>query len=323
LEDLQTAYTQLINGGEISLPPKTSSFQLWASRLAEYATTEGMKAERIYWLDYLDVDYGRLRIDIPQGENIERYQKSKTVSLTEEHTKKLLYEAPTAYKTEINDLLIAALAQLLVTWTGKRRVLIEMEGHGREDLFDSLDVSRTVGWFTSMFPVRIELGEPNNNAVTIKTVKEQLRAIPANGIGYGVLKYFSDEETKEKISNMPVPELSFNYLGQFDQAMPEDGFLGFASESRGPDRDENGKRSSLIDITGGIVRGRLSFEWSYSARQFYPDTIERMANEYIQNLINLIEHCISPEAEGFTPSDFPMAGLNQQELDKLLGKIKK
>ena len=158
----------------------------------------------------------------------------------------------------------------------------------------------------------------------LKSVKEQLRALPNHGVGYGLLRYLNnDPEIRQAMNQVPDIDISFNYLGQFDQALPPDSIFDIASESRGLDRDGQGVRSTLIDINGGILRGQLTMEWSYSNEVHRRETVERLANEYIEKLRNIIKHCQSPDTEGFTPSDFPMAGVDQKDLDKLLGKIKK
>jgi amino acid adenylation domain-containing protein/non-ribosomal peptide synthase protein (TIGR01720 family) len=322
LEDFQTAYIQVSSGEEIKLPPKSTSFQLWADRLAAYAQTEAANAELAYWEMVSAKTVRKIPVDYAGGDNIEKFQRGVSVWLNEDETQALLKEVPSAYQTEINDVLLTALAQVVRMWTGGNSMLIEMEGHGREYLFEDVDVSRTVGWFTSIYPVLIELSGKETIGDALKSVKEQLRTLPNHGIGYGLLRYMvKDEGIRRSMSALPHLELSFNYLGQFDQALPEDGIFGIAKESRGRDRDAAGTRGALLDINGGILRGQLTMEWSYSVNIHRRETIERLANEYIEALRNIIKHCQVPESEGFTPSDFPMASIDQKELDKLLGKI--
>jgi len=323
LDDFQTAYAQVSSGKATKLPPKSTSFQLWANRLTDYAQAEAANSELAYWEMVSAKDVGKIPVDYTSGDNVEKSQKSVSVSLSEDETQALLKEVPSAYQTEINDVLLTALAQVTRLWTGGNSMLIEMEGHGREYLFEDVDISRTIGWFTSIFPVLIELAGNETTGEVLKSVKEQLRVLPNHGIGYGLLRYLNDDVAiKQTLAAIPHYELSFNYLGQFDQALPKDGIFGIAEESRGRDRDAEGIRGALIDINGGILRGQLTMEWSYSTNIHRRGTIERLANEYIEALRNIIKHCQTPEAEGFTPSDFPMADVDQKELEKLLGKIK-
>ncbi|MFP3519132.1 condensation domain-containing protein, partial [Pseudomonas sp. SIMBA_077] len=115
----------------------------------------------------------------------------------------------------INDLLLTALARVITRWTGDSSALVQLEGHGREELFDSIDLSRTVGWFTSLYPVRLHAEGELPEA--IKAVKEQLRAVPAKGLGYGLLSYLGAPHAQESLANLTAPRITFNYLGQFDR----------------------------------------------------------------------------------------------------------
>ncbi|RMF35671.1 MAG: non-ribosomal peptide synthetase, partial [Chloroflexi bacterium] len=216
-----------------------------------------------------------------------------------------------------------ALAQAVAKWTGSPTLLVALEGHGREELFDDVDLSRTVGWFTTTFPVRLDLTDARGPGEALKTVKEQLRQVPRRGIGYGLLRYLcQDEEVRRQVRALPSPEISFNYLGQLDQVLPEATPFAPARESRGPDRSAGGERSHLLEINGGIAGGQLRLEWTYSENLHHRSTIERLAQDFAEALRAIIAHCRSPEAGGVTPSDFPLAGLDQRKLDKLLARMK-
>jgi len=220
--------------------------------------------------------------------------------------------------------LLTALVQAVARWTGSRSVLVDLEGHGREDLFDDVDVSRTVGWFTTAFPVSLDLGDADGPGEALKMVKEQLRRVPQRGIGYGLLCYLcEDEEVAKQLQALPQPEISFNYMGQLDRALPEGSPFGPACESRGADRSLRGKRSHLLEINGSIAGGRLRLEWTYSENLHRRATIERLVQDFAEALRAIIAHCQSPEAGGVTPSDFPLAGLDQKKLDKVLAKLKR
>jgi non-ribosomal peptide synthase protein (TIGR01720 family) len=233
-----------------------------------------------------------------------------------------LQEAPEAYHTRINDLLLTALGQVLAEWTGKRTLLVDLEGHGREDIFDDVDLSRTVGWFTAIYPALLRLEKSRDPGEVLKSVKERLRTIPRRGLGYGLLRYLSgDEEIVEALRRLPQAEVSFNYLGQLDQALPADSLLAPARESGGPVHSPRGRRKHLLVVRGSVARGQLHLVWTYSEDIHRHATIERLAQSYIEALRALIAHCQSPEAGGYTPSDFPLAKLDQVELDQALGEI--
>jgi non-ribosomal peptide synthase protein (TIGR01720 family) len=209
------------------------------------------------------------------------------VSLSQEETDALLHEVPAAYRTRINDLLVAALARALSAWTGSERVAVDLEGHGREDVFEDLDLTRTVGWFTSLFPValRVDAGEP---AGLLKGIKEQLRALPRRGLGYGVLRYLGPAEARTRLAaQAPV---SFNYLGRFGG---EDGAGPFTPVPgpTGPDHAASGERGHLLEVNGSVSSGRLHMAFGYSRNRHERATIEKVADEFAEALRELVEHC--------------------------------
>ncbi|MGK7886280.1 MAG: amino acid adenylation domain-containing protein, partial [Crocosphaera sp.] len=323
LEDLVKVYHQLDQGQEIILPSKTSSYRQWGNKLLEYANSEALKVELDYWQSQtvtktsLPLDY-----EVDETQNTEASTADVTIALTTEETKALLQEVPSVYNTQINDILLTALVLTFEQWTGEKSLRLDLEGHGREDLFEDIDISRTIGWFTSIFPVNLSLREQgkNNLGEAIKEIKEQLRAIPKKGISYGILNYLNPE-TQDRLGDLPQAQISFNYLGQFDQIATSPPILGFAQESTGLSHSQQCLRRHLIDINGQIIADKLRINWTFNYNFHHRETIKKLADDYQNNLQFLIEHCQSPEAGGFTPSDFPVANLKQQELDYLLSQI--
>jgi len=241
------------------------------------------------------------------------------VSLSTQETNALLQEVPQAYKTQINDVLLTALAQAFARWTGEYTLLIDLEGHGREAVVENVDLARTVGWFTTLFPVCLQLNPAATPSEALKMVKEQLRRIPRRGIGYGVLRYLSqDPEVTEALWALAQAEVCFNYLGQDHQIVSGPVFFSPVRETSGPHRNPRGDRRYLLEINGRLAGGQLLLDWTYSECIHRRDTIERLAQHFIEALRMLIVHCQSPGAWGFTPSDFPQMKLSQHELDELI-----
>jgi amino acid adenylation domain-containing protein/non-ribosomal peptide synthase protein (TIGR01720 family) len=324
LEDLSTAYHQLSRGEAIQLQPKTTSFKDWAYRLREYGQSETLAADLDYWLAQARSKVAPLPVDYPSGKeaNIVASAAHVSVSLSVEQTRALLQEVPSAYNTQINDVLLTALGQTFAKWTGERFLLVDLEGHGREDLFEDVELSRTVGWFTTIFPVLLELGEVSYPGDGLKSVKEQLRRIPNRGIGYGLLRYLSrDAATRLKLQALPQAEVSFNYLGQLDQVLSESPLWGLAKESSGPDHSQIGSRSHLLEVKGFVAEGKLQLDWTYSENVHQRTTVERLAQRFMEALQFLIAHCQSPQVGGYTSSDFPEAELSQEELEELLAQL--
>jgi amino acid adenylation domain-containing protein/non-ribosomal peptide synthase protein (TIGR01720 family) len=319
-EDLETAYRQLAAGGEVHLPKKTTSFKEWATRLAEHARSGEVRAQSAFWLGQgaappLPVDGA--------GANAEGEAERVSVELDAEDTRALLQDVPPVYQTQVNDVLLTALARAFRGWTGARAVRVDLEGHGREDLFDGVDLSRTAGWFTAIYPVVLELPEQGGEGDAIKAVKEQLRAVPGKGISYGLLRWLSDDgEIPSALAALPAAQVSFNYLGRMDVGGgAETGLFAGADGDAGPARSPAAARTHLLAIDAAVIGGRLHATWTYGPGVHRRETVERLAEAFAAELRALIEHCRHPQAGGFTPSDFALADLDQSALDALLSQI--
>ena len=324
LEDLQTAYQQLSQGQKIKLPPKTTSFKDWAQHLIEYAQSDLLKAELAYWLRASHTLISPIPIDYSGGTNTVKSISTVSVSLNETQTQLLLQDVPKAYQTQINDVLLTALVLVLSKWTNTDSVLFNLEGHGREEIIEDVDLSRTVGWFTTMFPVilKIETIDQENLGNALKSVKEQLRAIPHKGIGYGLLRYLRrDQEIVTQLAALSQAEISFNYLGQFSQVLNQNSLIQLASESSGLDHSLEGQRPHLLNINAIVINEQLQIDWKYSTHVHKSTTIEKIAQDFVEVLQELIVHCTSPDNGGYTPTDFPLLEFSQTELDKLLANL--
>lgn len=324
LEDLQTLYTQLDLSKKIELPAKTTSFKSWSEQLSTYARADVLLGEAPYWHSLGEASIARLPVDLANGSNTAASARTVTVSLNPRETLALLMEVPAAYRTQINEVLLTALARTLSQWTNHTSVLLDLEGHGREEILEGVDLSRTVGWFTTIFPVVLDLRGSQAISETLRLIKEQLRAIPNRGIGYGLLRYLSnDEEIVPNLGRQSPAELRFNYLGQTDRALPQASLFKPAAEATGPAQSPAAERGYLLNIIGAVTGGELRLEWTYSENIHRRETIERLAQGYLEELRTLIANSRSREAESFSPSDFPQANLSQKDLDKVLARLRR
>jgi amino acid adenylation domain-containing protein/non-ribosomal peptide synthase protein (TIGR01720 family) len=324
LEDLHTALQETSRGGTVTLPLKTTSFQYWAQRQHALARSDQLLGELAYWLSDNRRNIQPLPLDQPDGRagNTLGSSRAITVKLTEAETSALLQDVPRVYRTQINDTLLTPLARAISGWTGQNAVLFDLEGHGREDLFEEADLSRTSGWFTTLAPVVLELTEGGDPGADLKSIKEQLRQIPNRGIGYGILRYLRDDaELAGRFAALPQTEINFNYLGKIDSLLPGDRMFSFAGENKGAEQSPRTPRRHLLEVVALVREGCLHVEWTYSERAHHHATVERLAESYLAHLRALIAHCLSAEAGGFTPSDFPEAGLSQAELDDIVGEL--
>lgn len=323
VEDLVLAWQLAGRAEPIELPARTTSFKTWADRLSSHSQSEACKREAAYWLSAERQSVKPLPVDRKSEQNTLAAAHTITTKLDEKRTHALLYEVGRAYHTQINDLLLAALAQACARWTGNQSLLVDLEGHGREPLFDDVDVTRTIGWFTTHFPVLLKLEEKMSTSETLVSVKEQLRQIPNRGIGYGLLRYLDDDPAiVERLRSLPQPELSFNYLGQFDQVLPETAPFKLAPESVGETQSRRGNLSHLLRVNASVSGGQLQVLWTYSRDRYEQTTIEKLGREFQQALESVIAECLSARSATYTPSDFPDADLSQKDLDSIVASLR-
>ncbi len=324
LEDLWTAYTRARRGEATALPPKTTSFRRWAEALAAHARSDAMRDEEPFWLAEAERDGGRLPARTVV-ESLEGSTRTVLAELDARETEQLLREVPEAYRTQMNDVLLTAFAEAMAPWVGSRRVLVNLEGHGREEVIPDADLTRTVGWFTTLFPVVLDLGVSAGPGAALTRVKEQLRRIPGRGLGYGLLRWLREgDATAERLAAGPRAEVSFNYLGQLDQALPtHEGSspFAFAGESPGPASSPRARRAHALDVQASVRGGRLRVRFAYGDGHLRRDDVEALAARFLASLRALIAHCLTPGAGGYTPSDFTKADLTQEDIGDLLDQL--
>ena len=320
LEDLQNVYRQLGDGQAVSLPAKTSAVRDWAARLQAYASSESLREELSLWQQQLAGPPVALPVDRAHGSLRNRDAETVSVRLDAERTRQLLQQAPSAYRTQVNDLLLTALARVLCRWSGHASTLIQLEGHGREALFDEIDLTRSVGWFTSAYPLRltpVDIEEASGQGASIKAIKEQLRAVPHKGLGYGVLRYLADSTCRQAMAALPSASITFNYLGQFDQSFDSQALFHPLDVSAGPAHDPAAPLPNALSVDSQVYGGELVLRWTFSRERHDHQTISELADAYLGELHSLIAHCLRDDAGGLTPSDFPLAHLTQAQLDAL------
>jgi non-ribosomal peptide synthase protein (TIGR01720 family) len=317
LEDLHTALDQRRKGQPITLPSKSTSFQTWSQQLQAYAQSDAAAAALDYWLASVFQQTLALPRDQAARDAVNTTASTHTITqqLSENETRALLEDVPGVYHTQINDVLLTAIAQTFSNWLQSDSVLFALEGHGRESLFEDIDVTRTVGWFTSVFPVRLSLPKSDDLGQTILSIKEQLRALPENGISHGLLKYSA--RYGARFAGLAEPEILFNYLGQTDALLGGLHDFALESDSVGEARFPDDQRRYLIEINSYVRDGRLQSRWEYSSNFHAEVTIQKLANGFDQALRAIIDHCASPQAGGHSVSDFPLADLNADSFEQI------
>jgi non-ribosomal peptide synthase protein (TIGR01720 family) len=222
------------------------------------------------------------------GPNLAASRRSLSVSLGAAQTAALVRGAPATFRTKVSDVLLAGLAWTLSSWTGDGRTLVDLEGHGREDLFDDVDLSRTVGWFTAMYPVRLEVpagGTPDWPSV-VRSVRRQLRTVPGNGLSHDALRYLRSQPGADA-------DVVFNYHGNVSGMMTTEGSPLYHTfhEPVGQEQDPGEHVAHLLEVVGAERDGQLSFDWYYSADVHDSATVERVAGEFLDALAAIAAHC--------------------------------
>jgi amino acid adenylation domain-containing protein/non-ribosomal peptide synthase protein (TIGR01720 family) len=322
LDDLLATHDQILRGEPVRLPEKTSSFKAWAERLVESVAAGTLDGEAAHWPTAIPSDAPALPLDRSGGANTIGSVATALRLLSPEVTRTLLQDVPPVYGTRVDDLLLTALVRAFGGWRGDPRLLLEMEGHGREPLFDDVDLSRTIGWFTARFPVFLDLTGVAEPGASIRAVKEQLRRVPGRGIGYGLLRYLSeDRELRQRLESQAAPQVSFNYLGQLDQVLSDSAPLWPAPEASGSELSPRGRRNQILEVGASVGGGRLLLRIAFSRNLHDEATIEALLDRFSAELQSLIDHCLTPGAGGYTPSDFPLAALSGEALDRIAPQL--
>ncbi|MBL3668916.1 amino acid adenylation domain-containing protein, partial [Streptomyces sp. M2CJ-2] len=342
LPDLAAAHAAVAAGREPVLEPVGTSLRRWAALLAESAGGPEREAELAVWTGMLEGPDPRLSAGgLDPVRDVAGAVERVSLSLSPEETEPLLTRVPAVFHAGVNDVLLTGFALAVADWRRRRGqgaaggVLLDLEGHGREEIAEGVDTSRTVGWFTSLFPVRLDPGVAEGEwdevwaggpaaGRAMKTVKEQLRALPDNGVGYGLLRHLNPR-TGPELAGLPVPQLGFNYLGRFDTTAGDDATAAdwsvCADVDLGDGHDPAGRVAHALElnaVTQDHADGpRLVAGWSWPGALFGEAEVRELAEGWFRALRALTAHAEKPEAGGYTPSDLPLVNITQEQIDRL------
>ncbi|MEU5495641.1 condensation domain-containing protein [Streptomyces griseofuscus] len=334
-DDLRSCWEALAAGRAPEPAPVPTPFAHWAGLLRADATSGRRMAEAARWTDTLRPAPEPLggvcasdRLDAESAVN------RHTLTLPPDITGPLLTVAPGLVNGRVNDVLLTGLALAVLAWrrpdTGDGdggSVLVDIEGHGREEITDGVDLSRTVGWFTTMYPVRFDLGLPDladaraggpTVGAALRQVKETLRAIPDHGIGYGLLRH-GNSRTRPGLAALGIPEIGFNYLGRFPMGDTADWAAAPGHDFALDDADEGLPMAHAVEVNAAAHEGpdglTLSATWTWAGNAYPADRVRTLAEEWFAMLRALARHTALPGAAGLTPSDVSLTGLSQADLD--------
>jgi non-ribosomal peptide synthase protein (TIGR01720 family) len=302
--------------------PVGTSYRAWSLRLAELARSPQVEAEADFWTGRPWSSAVSLPSDRDAGSpGTVGAAREVSRSLDEQSTRALSVELPRRGRVEAAEVLLAALAETLSAWAGGGAVAIDVEGHGREAIAPDLDVSGTVGWFTALHPLLLDPGPEEEPGEGLRWVTEQVRAVPRGGVGFGMLRWLGSPAMRERLSALPRREVLFLYTGRVDRERLASGALRPADEPTGPDQSPHNPRSHALEVTVSLEGDRLRTTWTYSPERHRAATVERLAADHLERVRALVAHCLESPGAGYTPSDFPAAGLVQEDLDELLAEL--
>ncbi|XYU19841.1 condensation domain-containing protein [Bacillus pumilus] len=302
---------QLLHAEKVTaemLPSKTHSYQTFTERMNQYAVSEDVKESFSYWQKA--VQHIQPLYQVSSNEGYVRDEVKLTKALSVELTDQLINQANQAYQTQPHELLISALTQACYQQTNQKRISLELEGHGRDAVEEDIDVSRTFGWFTTMYPVNVHVSESLSDH--IRAVKETIREVPNKGADYGLLSLIN-----RQLPDHSAPQLRFNYLGEIDQVLKQSSDYEMTYFTSGIDSSLDNPLTTVIDMVATIKGGQLIFHLSFSAKQLCETDMTRLLQEVERQIERLVQHCLEKEGIEFTPSDFETVDMSLEEMDSL------
>ncbi|WP_341479330.1 amino acid adenylation domain-containing protein, partial [Clostridium gasigenes] len=295
LEDFGVGYESALKGERIKLQDKTSSYKDWGNSLYDYANSKEIIDEFNYWSKLLL--YKNSKLNKSKNEEIAIVKNSEMIefSISDSKTKDLLRSINKAYDTRINEILLTVLGISVASWTGEEKVLVDIEAHGREDIDKNIDITRTLGWFTSIYPMVLDIDSENCIGKIIQNVRNTCREVPKNGLGYGVIKYISDKKENSNFKYLQ-PKISFNYLGQFDEDI-NNAYFKNSNIPAGECFHNDSQRIHSLDITAMVIDEKMKISFLYDNNSYGIKSVEQFAKIFEETLINIIGHCIEVNKE--------------------------
>jgi non-ribosomal peptide synthase protein (TIGR01720 family) len=312
-EDIDTLSGQYRKGRKLSLPEKTDSYRYWMERNAEYAKSHLLERQRGYWQQHQSAKADRMPVVQPEGRNTFGVSRRAGFRLSKEETLQLQEGMHGRNKVETNALLLAALSRALKDVFGVGTVRVLLEGHGREEYLEKTDISRTVGWFTSMYP--FVLSSARADVETVLMLQDALsNQVPDKGVGYGLLRYISDHP----LPPMEDAQVTFNYLGDFTREGTPGTATGrtfrYSEYGHGEDVDPELERESEVEVSGQHEDGCLRMSIQYSGERMDEGQMQELATSYKAQLLQISKALTEYDKTLQLPGNFTYKGLALEQI---------
>ncbi|MET3210040.1 UNVERIFIED_CONTAM: iturin family lipopeptide synthetase A [Paenibacillus sp. PvR008] len=320
LEDLATGYGQALNGETIVLPDKTNAYQTWAEHLENYANSKELLKEQDYWKKIELSEWGTLPKDheVITDSGTGRQTNQLHLQLTADETQDLMTQVNHAYNTVPDEVLLSVLGQTVSEWSGQERIALYLENPGRElGETNSLDISRTVGQFTSVYPIVLDIKSADELSLLLKRVKETVRQVPNQGLGYGVLRYLTEASNPTDPKRSRHPEIGFRYI---DSLHPESVYFSTSpleAEIAPGTKDADSGSSYALYMDSRLEGGKLSIRISYDRNAYEERTIKQLLSRFETHLLNAIRHCLDQSGQELTPTDVGADDMDLEEFEDM------
>jgi non-ribosomal peptide synthase protein (TIGR01720 family) len=281
-EDIETLYRHA------PLPPKSDSFKGWGEELRKYANSEEFLAEKNYWARLESMPVEPIERDFAEENTFIKDLETLAFNLSEAETAALFTKVGTVFAAETQDILVICLAAAFKKARAVEHLLVALEGHGREEIIKDSDIGRTVGWFTAIYPVVVDVSGEKEWSARVQEITGMLRRVPHKGTGYGILKYLTAQELKKGIAFKLKPQVGFNYLGRFDTDMDRMSFV-MAGEPVGQTHSPRGIRKYDFTVTGIAAGRRLGLSIAYSKKQYKRETAAAILRYWREGLQAILQ----------------------------------
>ncbi|MEK4444282.1 MULTISPECIES: amino acid adenylation domain-containing protein [unclassified Niallia] len=314
INDIFTCFQQLLNNNRINLLPSSTSFAEWSRTLQQSFSVNRLELEVEYWEKIIKhSNKGKILFETP---NV-KYGKVReyTNFISQENTSRFLNIVPNFLKARIEEVILSVWIETLYKYFNINSILIDMEGHGRNLSMEEIDLTRTIGWFTSLYPLHIERKSNWDYFDLVQEIKMALSKVPQNGINFGLLRYMSKKHT---LSTFHSSGIRFNYVGDLDSTLPSGKLLSISSESPGESIGKGNRTNYVLDVNLGINRGKIHYNFVYNDSFLSVHEIEKISEILISEIDIMTQYCETQQSYNYTILSIPQNDIKRNDIEQIV-----